>query len=166
LVGRLGAHHGAVAAASAAHIDLPDADIAALDQEVAAHLGPFSDRLPATEDHPWGDPGRYRGLRAEAGGDMSRFPSPATWPLGPAKKRAGRATTAPDGFRKGPVAETPLGESAKAAPRTNATYLVGQYRHVPTRRGPSKRHRGRGRVNCHPRVTHAFQGNDLQRPRL
>jgi hypothetical protein len=100
LVGRLGAHHGAVAATIAAHVDLPDANIAALEQEVAASWAPFgpsSGKRRPSLGWPWAG----RGLR---GRDRRRYvPLPEPGPLapGPANKEAAsdRRPEGPAGVR-------------------------------------------------------------------
>lgn len=142
LAGRFGAHHGAVAGAILAHIDFLDANIATLDQEVAARLGPFRAAVELLKTIPGVGQVAAEVFVAETGGDMSRFPSPAhlaAWAgLAPANNEsAGKRK--PVGTRNGARwLRMALIESAKAAARSKNTYLATQYRQVAARRGPNK----------------------------
>jgi transposase len=142
LVGRFGAHHGAVATAILAHIDFLDANIAALDEEVAARLGPFRAAVELLKTIPGVGQIAAEVFVAETGGDMSRFPSAshlAAWAgLAPANdESAGKHR--PAGTRKGARwLRKAFIESAKSASRSRGTYLAAQYRHLAARRGPNK----------------------------
>jgi len=142
LVGRFGAHHGAVARAILAHIDFLDANIAALDEEVAARLGPFRAAVELLKTIPGVGQVAAEVFVAETGGDMSRFPSAshlAAWAgLAPANdESAGKHR--PAGTRHGARwLRRAFIESAKSASRSRGTYLAAQYRHLAARRGPNK----------------------------
>lgn len=142
LVGRFGAHHGAVATAILAHIDFLDANIAALDEEVAARLGPFRAAVELLKTIPGVGQIAAEVFVAETGGDMSRFPSAshlAAWAgLAPANdESAGKHR--PAGTRHGARwLRKAFIESAKSASRSRGTYLAAQYRHIAARRGPNK----------------------------
>jgi transposase len=83
-----------VARAILAHVDFLDANIAALDEEVAARLGPFRAAVELLKTIPGVGQTAAEVFVAETGGDMSRFPSashPAAWAgLAPAQRRVGR----------------------------------------------------------------------------
>lgn len=142
LVGRFGAHHGAVARAILAHIDFLDANIAALDEEVAAHLGPFRGAVKLLKTIPGVGQTVAEVFVAETGGDMSRFASAdhlAAWAgLAPGNdESAGKHR--PTGTRKGaPWLRKALVEAAKSASHSRGTYLAAQYRALAARRGPNK----------------------------
>jgi transposase len=142
LAGRFQAHHGAVARAILAHIDFLDANIAALDQEVAARLGPFRDAVELLKTITGVGQGTAEVFVAETGGDMSRFPSPAhlaAWAgLAPANKQsAGKRK--PAGSRNGARwLRLALVEAAKSASRSKGTYLAAHYRQIAVRPGPNK----------------------------
>jgi len=142
LAGRFGAHHAAVARAILAHIDFLDSNIAALDQEVAARLGPFRAAVELLKTIPGVGQTTAEVFVAETGGDMSRFPSAAhlaAWAgLAPANdESAGKHR--PVGSRKGARwLRRSFIEAAKAASHTRGTYLAAQYHHLAARRGPNK----------------------------
>jgi len=142
LVGRFGAHHGAVAGAILAHIDFLDANIATLDQEVAARLAPFRTAVELLKTIPGVGQTAAEVFVAETGGDMSRFPSAshlAAWAgLAPANdESAGKHRCA--GTRKGARwLRLAFIEAAKSASRSRGTYLAAQYHQVAARRGPNK----------------------------
>ena len=142
LAGRFASHHAVVVRAILAHIDFLDADIAALDEDVAARLGPFRPAIELLKTIPGVGQSAAEVFVAETGGDMSRFPTAqhlAAWAgLAPANAGpAGKHRRA--GSRKG---ANWLGrafiEAAKSASRSRGTYLSAQYRNVAVRRGPNK----------------------------
>ena len=125
-----------------AHMDFLDADIAALDEEVAARLGPFRAAIELLKTIPGVGQSAAEVFVAETGGDMSRFPTAqhlAAWAgLAPANAGpAGKHRRA--GSRKGANwLRRAFIEAAKPASRSRGTYLSAQYRNVAVRRGPNK----------------------------
>jgi transposase len=142
LVGRFGAHHAVVVRAVLSHIDFLDANIAALDEEVAARLGTFLSAVELLKTIPGVGQTAAVVFIAETGGDMSRFPSAAhlaAWAgLAPANaESAGKHRRA--GTRKGGTwLRRAFVEAAKSASRTQGTYLSAHYRNIAARRGPNK----------------------------
>jgi transposase len=142
LAGRFGAHHAVVARAILGHIDFLSSNIALLDEEVAARLGPFRAAVELLKTVPGVGQTAAEVFVAETGGDMSRFPTAqhlAAWAgLAPANdESAGKHR--PAGARKGARwLRRALIESAKSASRSHDTYLAAQYRHLAARRGPNK----------------------------
>ncbi|MGH9104321.1 MAG: IS110 family transposase [Acidimicrobiales bacterium] len=142
LTGRFASHHAVVVRAILAHIDFLDANIAALDEEVAARLGPFRPAVELLKTIPGVGQTAAQVFIAETGGDMSRFPSAqhlAAWAgLAPANaESAGKHRRA--GSRKGANwLRRAFIEAAKSASRSRGTYLSAQYRNVAARRGPNK----------------------------
>jgi transposase len=142
LAGRFGGHHAVVVRAILAHVDFLDANITALDEEVAARLGPFRTAVELLKTIPGVGQTTAEVFVAETGGDMSRFPSAqhlAAWAgLAPANaESAGKHR--PAGTRKGANwLRRAFIEAAKAASRSHGTYLSAQYRNIAARRGPNK----------------------------
>ena len=142
LVGRFAAHHAAVARAILGHIDFLDANITALDQEVAARMEPFRAAVDLLVTIPGVGQTTAQVFIAETGGDMSRFPSAehlAAWSgLAPANHEpAGKHK--PVGTRQGATwLRRALVESAKVASMSKANYLAAQYHQIAARRGPNK----------------------------
>jgi transposase len=142
LAGRFASHHAVVVRAILAHIDFLDANIAALDEEVAARLGPFRPAIELLKTIPGVGQAAAEVFVAETGGDMSRFPTAqhlAAWAgLAPANAEpAGKHRRA--GSRKGANwLRRAFIEAAKSASRSRGTYLSAQYRNVAARRGPNK----------------------------
>jgi transposase len=83
LAGRFASHHAVVVRAILAHIDFIDANIAALDDEVAARLGPFQPAVELLKTIPGVSQTAAEVFVAETGGDMSRLPPRSTWRPGP-----------------------------------------------------------------------------------
>ena len=75
LVGRFAAHHGAVARVILDHIDVLDAAIARLDEQVASRLGTFQPAVTVLETIPGVGPKAAETIVVETGADMTRFPS-------------------------------------------------------------------------------------------
>jgi transposase len=142
LVGRFAAHHAVVARAILDHIDFLDANITVLDEQIAERVNPFRAAVELLKTIPgWGQTVAEVFI-AEAGVDMSRFPTArhlAAWSgVAPANhESAGKRR--PAGTRSGAAwLRRTMIEAAKAAGRSRTTYLGAQYRHIAPRRGPNK----------------------------
>jgi transposase len=142
LVGRFGTHHAAVARAILDHIDFLDATIAALTQEVLARSGPFERAIELACTVPGIDLAAAQVFMAEAGADMSRFPTAdhlAAWAgLAPANREsAGKRRWA--GTRHGGrwLRRTMI-ETAWAASHSKGSYFSAQFRRIAARRGANK----------------------------
>jgi transposase len=142
LVGRFATHHAAVARAILAHIDFLDANIAALDQEVAARMEPFRAAVNLLVTIPGVGKTVAEVFIAETGGDMSRFPSAqhlAAWSGLAPGNRESAGKHKPVGTRQGGTwLRRALVESARVAAMSKGSYLNAQYRQVAARRGPNK----------------------------
>lgn len=142
LVGRFGAHHAVVARQILDHIDFLDRAVAALTEEVVARLGPFQRAVELATTMPGIDQLSAQSFVAEAGADMSRFPSPAhlaAWVgLAPAN-HASAGKHRPAGTRHGGRwLRRAMIEAAWAASRSKGSYFSAQYRRLAARRGPNK----------------------------
>ena len=75
-------HHRFLLRRMLARVDAVNADIAALDAEIATHLDPFADAAARLDEIPGIGPTAAAVIIAEIGVDMSRFPTPghlASW---------------------------------------------------------------------------------------
>ena len=141
LEGRFGPHHAVVARQILAHIDFLDASIDALSTEIAERLRPFEAAKALLKGIPgWADTVAEVFL-AEAGPDMSVFPTAAhlaAWVgVAPANREsAGRHR--PAGTRHGVRwLRRCVVESVHSVSRSD-NYLGAQYRQIARRRGPNK----------------------------
>ena len=141
-VGTFDAHHRFLLARMLARVDAVDADIAAVDAQIEAHLAPFADAVVRLDDIPGIGPTAAAVIIAEIGTDMTRFPTPghlASWAkLAPginssAGKTKGNGST---GHGNRYLARI-LGEAAAGAARTD-TFLGARYRRIARRRGKKK----------------------------
>lgn len=141
-IGTFSEHHRFLLSQMLARIDATDADIAALDTEIAQHLAPFADAVARLDEVPGIGPTAAAVIIAEIGLDMNRFPTPghlASW----AKFAPGVKSSA--GTNKGNGATghgnrylaRVLGEAAVGAGRTD-TFLGARYRRLARRRGKKK----------------------------
>jgi transposase len=139
LEGGFSAHHALMLRTLLDHIDHLTAAIERLDAQVEAEVAPFSRVVELLCTIPGLGPRTAWVLLAEAGPDMTRFPSAAhlaSWAgLCPGnhesagKRPSGRA-------RKGDTAlRTAMVEAAWAATRTRSTYLGAQYQRFRRRFG-------------------------------
>lgn len=142
LQGLMGPHQRLLLASHLRHLDLLDAEIAQLDQEVAARLDPFQEALERLDEIPGVGRRCAEDILAEVGTDMSHFPTAghlASW----AKVCPGIHESA--GKRKGigtghgnKWLRATLTEAAQAAGRTKGTYLWSQYHRLAARRGKNR----------------------------
>jgi len=142
LEGRWDSHHSAVARRILAHIDFLDESIGVLNDEISERLRPLEAAVTLLCTIPGVSTLTAEVIVAETGADMARFPSAeqlAAWAgVAPANhESAGKRR--PAGTRQGGRwLRNALIEAAKAAARTNDTYLAAKYRGVARRRGPNK----------------------------
>jgi transposase len=142
LQGLMGPHQRLLLASHLRHLDFLDAEIAQLNQEVAARLGPFQEALERLDEIPGVGRRCAEDILAEVGTDMSRFPTAAhlaSW----AKvcpgihESAGKRKSVGTGHGNKWLRAT-LTEAAQAAGRTKGTYLSAQYHRVAARRGKNR----------------------------
>jgi transposase len=142
LTGRMSPHQRFMVAQHLTHLDVLDAQIAAVGEEIAERLRPFEPQLVALDSIP--GIGRWSAevILAEIGTDMRRFPTAghlASWAgmcpghdESAGKQRSGKT-------RKGsPWLRVTLTEAAYAAGRGNGTYLAARYHRLLVRRGKKK----------------------------
>jgi transposase len=143
LEGRFGAKHALIVGQILAHIDFLDEAIDRLSEAIEDQLGPFGQ---AQVDLLCTIPGIQRRaaevIIAETGADMTKFPTAghlASWAgvcpgndESAGKRRSGRTTKGSKWLRQ------TLTECAKAASRSNDTYLAAQYARTRTRRGANR----------------------------
>ena len=142
LRGRVTNHHRFLLRLHVQHIDALDAALNAIDREVDIHVESFREAVLLLTTIPGVSDLSAQVIRAEIGGDMSRFPTVGhliSWAgLCPrndesaGKRRSNR-------MRKGaPWLKTTLIQCAWAAARKNGSYLQAQFRRLRTRRGAKK----------------------------
>ena len=141
LDGRFGEHQRFMVARHLAHIDFLDAEIEALDSEVATRTAPFKEQVATLDEIPGFGRRAAENVLAEIGTDMTRFPSSghlASWArLCPgSNESAGIQRSAPTG-RGNPWLRRTLVQTAHATSRTR-TYLGAQYQRLSRRRGSQK----------------------------
>jgi transposase len=135
-------HHRFLLQQMLTRIDVTDADIAALDAQIEAHLAPFDDLIARLDEIPGIGPTAAAIILAEIGTDMTRFPTAghlASW----AKFAPGIKTSAGKNKGNGSTGHgnrylaRVLGEAAVTAGRTD-TFLGARYRRIMRRRGKKK----------------------------
>jgi transposase len=135
-------HHRFLLARMLGRIDSIDADIAALDEQIEAHLAPFAEAATRLDEIPGIGPIAAAAIIAEIGLDMSRFPTAGhlcSWAKfsprinSSAGKTKGNGST---GHGNRYLART-LGEAAVVAGRTD-TFLGERYRRIAKRRGKKR----------------------------
>ena len=143
LEGRFSAKHALIVGQILAHIDFLDEAIDRLSEAIEEQLGPFGQ---AQVDLLCTIPGIQRRaaevIIAETGADMTKFPTAghlASWAgvcpgndESAGRRRSGRTTKGSKWLRQ------TLTECAKAASRTNDTYLAAQYARTRSRRGANR----------------------------
>jgi transposase len=135
-------HHRFLLARMLGRIDSIDADIAAVDEQIEAHLVPFAEAAARIDEIPGIGPIAAAAIIAEIGLDMSRFPTAGhlcSWAKfspginSSAGKTKGNRST---GHGNRYLART-LGEAAVVAGRTD-TFLGERYRRIAKRRGKKR----------------------------
>jgi transposase len=135
-------HHRFLLARMLGRIDSIDADIAAVDEQIEAHLAPFAETAARLDEIPGIGPIAAAAIIAEIGLDMSRFPTAGhlcSWAKfspginSSAGKTKGNGST---GHGNRYLART-LGEAAVVAGRTD-TFLGERHRRIAKRRGKKR----------------------------
>ena len=145
LAGHIGPHQRFLVARQLAHLEFLETSITEVSAEIAERLRPFAAEQERLQTVPGVGPRTAETLLAELGADLSRFPTAghlASWAgmcpgneESAGKRRSGRT-------RHGnPWLRAALVEAARAASRTQGTYVAAQYRRLAARRG-SKRAAG------------------------
>jgi transposase len=141
-LGTFDGHHRFLLAKMLARIDAVDADIAAVDSQIGAHLAPFAEAAARLDEIPGIGPTAAAIILAEIGLDMGRFPTAghlASWAKfapginSSAGKTKGNGST---GHGNRYLARV-LGEAAVVTGRTD-TFLGARYRRLARRRGKKK----------------------------
>jgi transposase len=141
-VGRFSDHHGFLLTTMLARIDAVEADIAAVDARIEAHIAPFVQAAARLVEIPGVGAAAARTIIAEIGLDMGRFPTPAhlaSWArFAPGvKESAGRRKGTGFTGHGNPYLARVLGLVAVSASRTN-TFLGERYRRIARRRGAKR----------------------------
>jgi transposase len=140
--GHFDEHHRFLLARMLARIDGIDTDIAAVDEQIEAHLAPFAAAAARLDDIPGIGPIAAAAIIAEIGLDMSRFPTAAhlcSWAKfspglqASAGKTKGNGST---GHGNRYLARI-LGEVAVTAAKTD-TFLGARYRRIARRQGKKR----------------------------
>jgi transposase len=142
LKGRFTSHHALMVGQILAHIDYLDEAIETFSQEIERVIAPFSDKVELLDSIPGVDKRTAEVLIAEIGADMGQFPTHrhlASWAgmcpgndESAGKRRSGKTRKGSKWLR------TALIESARAAARSQGTYMCAQYNRIRGRRGPKK----------------------------
>lgn len=142
LDGRFGSHHALLVGQILAKLDYLDEVIASLSAEIDQVIRPFGAQIALLITIPGVERRTAEELIAEIGVDMGRFGTAgqlASWAgmcpghhESAGKQRSGRARPGPKWLQRS------LTESAKAAGRSNGTYLGAQYQRLRGRKGPAK----------------------------
>ncbi len=139
LRGLMGAHQRMLLQSQLRHLDFLDQQIAQLEEEVAARMGPFEEAIQVADAIPGVGLRTAQEILAETGPDMSSFPTAghlSSWAhVCPGNhESAGKRKSGATG-RGNPWLRSALVEAAQAASRTKGTYLSAQYHRLAARRG-------------------------------
>jgi transposase len=142
LEGRFRAHHAFLLQRMLAHIEDLEDDINAISARVEEQIDPFAAAVELLCTIPGVQRRTAEVIIAETGGDMSVFPTArhlASWAGVCPGQRESAGKRKSTRTRKGsPWLRATLIESARAASRSNATYLSERYRRLARRRGDKK----------------------------
>jgi len=142
LRGRVTAHHRFLLQLHLQHIDALDTAISAIDREVDTHLEPFRTAVLLLTTIPGVSDLSAQVIRAEIGGDMSRFPTVGhliSWAGLCPKNDESAGKRRSNRMRKGaPWLKTTLIQCAWAAARKNGSYLQAQFHRLRSRHGAKK----------------------------
>ncbi len=135
-------HHAWLLAKMLTRIDQIDADIADLENNIAAQIAPFDQAVDRLDEIPGVGRVAAHVMIAEIGLDMTRFATPnhlASWArFAPGvKESAGKKKGAGSTGHGNPYLARVLGEAAVCAGRTD-TFLGERYRRIARRRGRKK----------------------------
>ena len=140
--GRFSDHHAFLLSKMLARIDQSNADITELDAAIEAQIAPFAQAVTRLDEIPGVGLTAACVIVAEAGVDMSRFPTPAhlcSWArFAPGvKESAGRKKGNGATGHGNRYLAAVLGEAAVGAAKTD-TFLGERYRRIARRRGKKK----------------------------
>lgn len=140
--GHFDEHHRFLLQRMLDRIDGIDADIAAVDEQIEAHLAPFAAAAARLDEIPGVGPVAAAILIAEVGVDMSRFPTAghlSSWAkVSPGiNSSAGKSKGNGSTGRGNPYLARILGEAAIVAGRSD-TFLGERYRRIARRRGKKR----------------------------
>src|SRR5262252_3631477 len=142
LRGRVTDHHRFLLQLHLQHIDALDAAITAIDREVGIHVEPFHTQVLLLTTIPGVSDLSAYVIRAEIGGDMSRFPTVGnliSWAGFCPRNDESAGKRRSNRMRKGaPWLKTTLIQCAWAAARKNGSYLQAQFHRLRARRGAKK----------------------------
>ncbi len=142
LRGRVTDHHRFLLQLHLQHIDALDAALSAIDREVGIHVEPFHTQVLLLTTIPGVNDLSAYVIRAEIGGDMSRFPSVGhliSWSGFCPRNDESAGKRRSNRMRKGaPWLKTTLIQCAWAATRKNGSYLQAQFHRLRARRGAKK----------------------------
>jgi len=142
LRGRVTHHHHFLLQLHLRHIDALDDAIGVIDREVDAHVEPFHMAVLLLTTIPGVSDLSAQVIRAEIGGDMSRFPTVGhliSWAGLCPKNDESAGKRRSNRMRKGaPWLKTTLIQCAWAAARKNGSYLQAQFHRLRARRGAKK----------------------------
>jgi transposase len=142
LRGRVTDHHRFLLQLHLQHVDALDTAISAIDREVDTHVEPFRAAVLLLTTIPGVSDLSAQVIRAEIGGDMSRFPTAGhliSWAGLCPKNDESAGKRRSSRMRKGaPWLETTLIQCAWAAARKNGSYLQAQFHRLRSRRGSKK----------------------------
>jgi transposase len=140
--GHFDEHHRFLLQRMLDRIDGIDADIAAVDEEIEAHLAPFAAAAARLDEIPGVGPVAAAVIIAEVGVDMSRFPTAAhlcSWAKFSPRisSSAGKSKGNGSSGHGNRYLARVLGESAVVAGRTDS-FLGERYRRIAKRRGKKR----------------------------
>ena len=142
LRGLMGSHQRMLLQSQLRHLDFLGQEIAQLDDEVAARMGPFEEAIQQLDGVTGVGARTAQEVLAEIGLDMSRFPSAghlSSWAhICPGNhESAGKRKSGATGHGNRWL-RSALVEAARSAARTKGTYLSAQYHRLAARRGDKR----------------------------
>jgi transposase len=117
VTGQFTDHHGFLLATMLGRIDQASADIAELDRKIEAEIAPFGPAVERLDEITGVGRTAAQTIIAEIGTDMARFPTPVTWPPGPATRPASNSRRARPRARPPPGVATRIWPGCWARPR-------------------------------------------------
>lgn len=142
LAGTLRDHHRRMLAIQLARVEAAEADIAALDQQIAERLPPYAEQMKLLIGIPGIDWVVAAIVIAEIGVDMAAFPSAghlAAWAGVCPGNNESAGKRKPTGARKGnPYLKTALCNAAIGASRKTGSFFKTKYHKLKSRRGGGK----------------------------
>jgi transposase len=139
LGGRLDHHHRRILSIQLARVEAAEADIAAIDEDIAVHLAPYDAEVGMLIEIPGIDRVTAASIIAEIGIDMTAFPTPqhlAAWAgVCPGNHQSG-GKHKPSRARKGNThLKTALCNAATGAARKRGSFFKAKYHSLKARRG-------------------------------